>query len=205
MSVLVVIFGPPASGKAAVGSALTQATGLRLFHNHMTAEPVGALFGWGTDLFVEMAGTLRLQLLSRAFPQPGFPGVVLTFVWAFDLEADHRFIRDLLSVADANGVRTCFVELLASREARIAREGTPLRLELKPQKRDVERARGLHAVIDARHRMNSAGDFPYPDRHLVIDTEKHSPPEAAAAIAARFVLQEKQDNRSNPVLPPRVP
>ena len=81
-----------------------------------------------------------------------------------------------------------FVELTASRAARIAREGTPLRLQLKPVKRDVERARAYHGHIDVRHTMNSRGDFPYPEAHLIIDTEKVEPDEAARQIAVQFGL-----------------
>ena len=37
---LVIIFGPPAVGKMTVGSKLSKLTGLKLFHNHMTIEPL---------------------------------------------------------------------------------------------------------------------------------------------------------------------
>ena len=41
---LVIIFGPPAVGKMTVGSELAKLTGLKLFHNHMTIEPLLELF-----------------------------------------------------------------------------------------------------------------------------------------------------------------
>jgi hypothetical protein len=185
---LIVIFGPPASGKAAVGHALAALTNCRFFHNHMTAEPVAALFGWGTEAYTEMAAQVRLLLLSRALAQDP-TNVVFTFVWAFNLERDNAFIRDLVADAESRDAEVFFVELLASRAARIAREGTPLRMELKPAKRDVERARAYHERIDARHTMNSGGSFPYSATHLIIDTEAVSPSEAAKKIATHFSLQ----------------
>ena len=172
----------------ATPSEKAKLTGCRFFHNHMTAEPVAALFGWGTPEYGEAAAEIRLMLLSKALSQTGAPDVVFTFVWAFDLDADHAFIRDLHSRASSFGARVMFVELTASRAARIAREGTPLRLALKPVKRDVERARAYHEHIDARHSMNSRGDFPYPQSHLIIDTERLEPNEAARHIAIRFGL-----------------
>ena len=184
---LILIFGPPASGKAAVGRALATLTNCRFFHNHMTAEPVAALFGWGTEAYTEVAAQVRLLLLSRALAQ-GSSNIVFTFVWAFNLEMDNQFVRDLVLEAGERGAKVHFVELLASRAARIEREGTPLRLELKPAKRNVERARAYHAEIDARHTMNSDGDFPYPASHLIIDTETISPDEAAEKIASHFSL-----------------
>lgn len=188
MADLVLIFGPPASGKASVGHALAALTGCRFFHNHLTAEPVAALFGWGTPEFSEVAAEVRLLLLARALAKPSCPNIVLTFVWAFDLEEDHRFVRDLVATTEASGGKVHFVELLATPATRVAREGTPLRLELKPAKRDVERARAFHAEIDARHTMNSSGNFPYADSHLIIDTEVLAPDEAALRIARHFAL-----------------
>ena len=42
---LVLIFGNGAVGKMTVGQELTKITELRLFHNHMTIEPVLEIFG----------------------------------------------------------------------------------------------------------------------------------------------------------------
>lgn len=42
---LVFIFGDGAVGKMTVGQELAKITDLRLFHNHMTIEPVLAVFG----------------------------------------------------------------------------------------------------------------------------------------------------------------
>ncbi len=186
MSDLIVIIGPPAVGKAAVGYALSQLTGFRFFHNHMTAEPVAALFGWGTARYDEVAAELRLSLLSKALAQPSMPPIIFTFVWGFDLPADNHFVAQLVEMFESNGRQVFFVELIASLETRIAREGTPLRLSLKPSKHNVEVAKSLHADIDGKQRMNSNNSFPYPVRHIVIDTEKQSPPEAARLIAQHF-------------------
>ena len=42
---LVFLFGDAAVGKMTVGQALMKVTDLRLFHNHMTIEPVLEVFG----------------------------------------------------------------------------------------------------------------------------------------------------------------
>jgi hypothetical protein len=186
MSDLIVIIGPPASGKAAVGLSLSQLTGFRFFRNHMTAEPVAALFGWGTQLYGEVAAELRLSLFSKALAQPGASPIIFTFVWGFDIRDDNRFMAQLVELFESKRRRVFFVELLAGVEARIAREGTPLRLSLKPSKHNVEFAKSLHIGLDSQYRMNSNNDFPYPTRHLIVDTEKQSPSESAALICERF-------------------
>ena len=49
---LVIIFGPPAVGKMTVGLELERLTGFRLFHNHMTVDPVIRLFPFDSALIV---------------------------------------------------------------------------------------------------------------------------------------------------------
>ena len=43
---LVMMFGPPAVGKMAVGRELSTLTGYPLFHNHMSIEPILDVFPW---------------------------------------------------------------------------------------------------------------------------------------------------------------
>ena len=83
MQRLVVLFGPPASGKAAVGHELAGALGYRFFHNHLTADPVAALFGWGTPTFGAVLEEVRDVLFRRALADASIPGIVFTLVWAW--------------------------------------------------------------------------------------------------------------------------
>jgi hypothetical protein len=85
---LLVIFGPPASGKAAVGHELARLTGYRFFHNHLTADPAAALFGWGGERFGRMVDTLRDVLFREAASDPSIAGVIFTFVWGLNLPDD---------------------------------------------------------------------------------------------------------------------
>jgi len=186
MADLIIIVGPPAAGKAAVGHELAKITGFRFFHNHMTAEPVAALFGWGTERFGEALAEVRLLLFAKALAQANASPIIFTFVWCFDDPSDNRFIAQLVELAESVGGRVFFVELVASLQARISREGSKRRVSLKPSKQDVELARSLHVESYGKYRMNSGGDFPYPSRHLVIDTECHIPTEAAKLVVSHF-------------------
>ena len=47
---LVFLFGDAAVGKMTVGQELTKITDLKLFHNHMSIEPVLEIFGDLTEL-----------------------------------------------------------------------------------------------------------------------------------------------------------
>jgi hypothetical protein len=81
-----------------------------------------------------------------------------------------------------------FVELTADLDTRLEREGTDLRLSLKPGKRDVLAARQLLVELDGKYQLNTAGDFFYPERHLVLDTQCLSVKESAHRIIERWQL-----------------
>jgi hypothetical protein len=98
MADLIVIVGPPAAGKAAVGHELAKITGFRFFHNHMTAEPVAALFGWGTEAFGSALAEVRLSLFEKALAQADASPIIFTFVWCFDDPSDCRFIAQLVEL-----------------------------------------------------------------------------------------------------------
>ena len=178
--------GATCFGKSGRGHELAKITGFRLFHNHMTAEPVAALFGWGTELFGETLAEVRLSMFAKALGQTDGSTIIFTFVWCFDDPSDGHFIARLVDLAKSRGGHVYFVELVASLQARVSREGTTLRLSLKPSKHDVEFARSLHMESYGKYQMNSKGNFPYPSRHLVIDTECHTPSESAKLVVKHF-------------------
>lgn len=184
MSDLTVLFGPPASGKSAIGHELAALTGHRFFHNHATTDPVAALFGWDHPRFWTLVRQMREQLFREVANDTLVPGVIFTFVWAFNVPEDRAFVERVAGWFEAAGGRVRFVELLARLPARLAREGTPFRVALKPFHRDVEAARRRQLDDERNYVMNTSGDFPLGHAHLRVDTERMSPPEAAAFIAA---------------------
>ena len=183
---LVVLFGPPASGKAAIGHELARLTGYRFFHNHLTADPSAALFGWGTERFRSVVNSVRQLLLTEAASDPSIPGVIFTYVWALDDPNEAETMEQYARLFEAEGGRSYFVELLARLETRTEREGTPFRMALKPAQRDVEAARARQVEVEGRYRMNTNGKFPLGYPHVIIDTEQHRP-EAAARVVQELL------------------
>jgi hypothetical protein len=187
---LVVIFGAPASGKAAVGHELARLTGYRFFHNHLTADPAAALFGWGGERFGRMVDVLRDLLFREAAADPAIPGVIFTYAWGLNLPEDTALMAKTSALfADAGG-QVYFVELLARLETRLAREGTPFRVGLKPALRDVAAARERQLEFAAKFIMNTEGAMPLNYPHLVIDTEAMAPDAAATHVQRSFALAQ---------------
>src|SRR5688500_19972159 len=87
---LVIIFGPPAVGKMTVGDALERRTGLRLFHNHHTIDLALRFFEYGTPPFNRLVSEFRTRIFEEVASSP-LPGMVFTYVWAFEDESDARY------------------------------------------------------------------------------------------------------------------
>ncbi|MFL5386905.1 MAG: hypothetical protein ACJ8GN_30800 [Longimicrobiaceae bacterium] len=188
---LVILFGPPAVGKMAVGMELERLTGLRLFHNHLTIDLVLRYFEFGEPAFQRLVGEFRTRIFEEVAASD-LPGLVFTFVWALEDERERAFIDRTCEIFRARGAGIHFVELAASLEERLRRNETELRLAEKRPKRDLERSRRNLLALEESHRLNTEGDFFYPEHWLRIDNT-HLAPEATARLivdALRLPLRD---------------
>ena len=196
---LVILFGPPAVGKMAVGMELERITGLRLFHNHMSIDLALRFFEYGEPAFQRLVAEFRTRIFEEVAAST-LPGLVFTFVWALEDARDRAFIDRTCGIFEARGARVRFVELAASLDERLRRNETELRLAEKRPKRDLERSRANLLALEGKHRLNTDGDFFYPDRWLRIDNT-HLPPDAVArqiadALGLRGAIPEPDKNAS---------
>ena len=184
---LVVIFGPAAVGKMAVGLELQRLTGLRLFHNHMAVDLALRFFPFGTPQFSRLVSTFRTRVFEEV-ASSDLPGLIFTYVWALDDPRDKAGVDGLVRVFAERGASVCYVELAATQEERLRRNVTPLRLAEKHPKRDLERSRALLLEHDAKYKLNSNGDFFYPDQHIKIENTHLEPTQVAEQIIATFAI-----------------
>ena len=187
---LVMLFGPPAVGKMTVGRELSGLTGYPLFHTHLSIEPVLEIFRFGSPAFAQQ---LRRGVIEEAVAM-GRPGLIFSYVWALDDPADRAYVDHLTEPVRTSGGRLDFVELYAAQDVRLAREGTPLRIEHKRSKRDVAASRQRLLAADADQRLNTDGDFCYPEQHLRLDNGQLAPAAAAAHIADRLGIRLPLDS-----------
>ena len=197
----IVIFGPAAVGKMSVGMALAELTGFKLFHNHMTIELVHQFFTWSDPEFTPLVQNIRAQIFS-ALKDSAVKGVIFTYVWALELQKDHD---ELVRYIDQLGVdlkSVLFVELCADQSVRLERNKTELRLQEKKTKRNVAESEYFLLQSEQNHRLNSNGDFFYPQQHLKIDNTTLSPAAVAQQIqqALSMRLSCKTPTHSAPAL-----
>jgi hypothetical protein len=183
---LVFLVGPPAVGKMTVGQELQRRTGLPLFHNHLSIEAVLPVFGFGQPGFNRLVTMLRREVFAEV-ARSELPGLIFTFVWAFNAPDELAYVKDLVSAFDGEGCRTVFVELWADLETRLERNETENRLAEKPSKRDVDRSRSHLVQAESEWQFRPEGDFPL-EPHLFIDNTSLTPEEAANRIIDHFDL-----------------
>ena len=181
---LVILIGDAAVGKMTVGQELMKQTGLRLFHNHMTIEPVIEIFG-----YYDSAVTLQLrEIIFREFAKSDNKGMIFTYLWAFDMPSDWDYIAHVTDIFREQGADIYYVELVAPQEIRLQRNETENRLTHKASKRDVEASRARLLRDDARYRCVSLpGELPF-ENYIRIDNSDLAPDVAAAMIRERFGL-----------------
>jgi len=193
---LVVIFGPPAVGKMTVGLELERMTGLPLFHNHMSVDPVLRYFAFGTPAFGRLVGEFRRRLFEEV-AESDLPGLIFTYVWALNDERDRASVDHLTGIFAKHGAQICFVELKATQAERLLRNETPLRLAQKAPKRDIVRSRQHLLEADTQYQLNTDGDFFYPERHLQIENTDLAPEVAANRVIEHFQLLRSHGSASN--------
>ena len=147
---LVILIGDTAVGKMTVGQELMKLTGLRLFHNHMTIEPVLEVFGYYNGTVVSK----MRQIIFEEFAKSDNYGMIFTYMWAFDQQSDWDTVERVTNIFKEQGADVYYVELVAPQEVRLKRNETENRLKNKASKRDLEFSRNNILKHDEKYRRN---------------------------------------------------
>ena len=178
---LVFLIGDAAVGKMTVGQELMKQTGLRLFHNHMSIEPVIEIFGYYNPNV-----TLQLrEVIFREFAKSDNKGMIFTYLWAFDMQSDWDYIAHVADIFREQGSEIYYVELVASQQIRLQRNETANRLQHKASKRDLEASRARLLRDDAQYRCESLpGELPF-ENYIKIDNSDLAPDQVAEMICQK--------------------
>jgi hypothetical protein len=185
---LVVIFGPPASGKLTLARKLCEHTGYGLLQGDLPLESLSNVFGWASPSSAKLGHEFRRRILEEAVATDVL-GIVMTLVWALDAEAHVNVVDGYCDFVSQAGGRVQFLELYAEREARLVRYGAA-----QPEDLDTEALRGFLFELDAHYVMNSgpgqsaAGELLATYHHERVDTTDLSPGEVAAVVETALAL-----------------
>ena len=187
------VVGPPAVGKMSVAQAIAERTGLRLFHNHISIELALRYFDYGTPAFHRISGSIRRKIVEEVAASD-LPGLVFTYVWAFDVPEDHDAVDEYARPFRERGGRVLFLELEASQSERLLRNEGASRLAEKPSKRDLEFSRRNLLELDAQYQLNSGGAFDDREDWLRIDNTHLAPADVAERVTKHFLLPDRSSN-----------
>ena len=123
MKNLIIIIGPHAVGKMTVGQELVKITDLRLFHNHMSIELTRKLFDHSEREWKELNESIR-QKVFELFAKSELPGLIFTFMCAFDVQSEFEYLDSIISLFKENGADCHVVELCADFDVRLERNKT---------------------------------------------------------------------------------
>jgi len=169
---LVVIYGPPASGKLTIARELTQLTNLKLFHNHLTVDLLLSVFDFGSPAFVTLREQIWLSVMLRACTEK--PGLIFTFTP--ERTVSKGFLNRLVQKATQCGAGVRLVELVCSER------------EIEQRLANSSRKKfGKLNSIEEYRKLRAQGVFAIPTAltpNLVIDTSTSTPEASAARIAA---------------------
>jgi len=168
---IVVIYGPPASGKLTIAQRLSQLTKLKLFHNHLTVDLLLSVFEFGSPAFVALREQIWLSVMLEACAAK----IGLIFTFAPERTVSDGFLNRLIHEATSCGADVRLVELVCS-ESKIEQ-----RLAGSSRKQFAK----LRSVKEYR-KLRAEGAFTIPGTltpDLRIDTSVSTPTASAARIA----------------------
>ncbi len=183
---LVIILGPHAVGKMTVGQELEKITELRLFHNHMSIELTRKLFSISNKEWGVLNNTIR-QTVFELFAKGDFPGLIFTYMFAFDWQREYDYIFNLINLFKSNGANCYVVELCADFDVRLVRNRSENRLLHKESKRDLESSESEMRNTSEKYRLNSndGENLPF-ENYIKIDNTNLPPEDVARIIKKHF-------------------
>ena len=181
---LVFLIGDAAVGKMTVGQELMKITALRLFHNHMTIEPVIEVFGRYDGKTIS---ELR-DVFFKNFAASDNYGMIFTMMMDFDSSSDWEYLEHVKGLFEPYETDFYYVELIAPQEIRLKRNVSENRLQNKASKRNTEISNRRLINDDNNHRCVSyEGEFTF-DNYLRIENSDIEPDAAARLIKDTFAL-----------------
>jgi hypothetical protein len=181
---LIFLIGDAAVGKMTVGQELMKITDLRLFHNHMTIEPVIEIFGYFKASTIQR----MREIIFEDFAASDAYGMIFTIMLAFDMQSDWDYLAHVTDIFKKHNAEVYYVELVAPQDVRLLRNSTENRLKHKPSKRNIEESNQRLLRDDSSHRcVSHDGEVTF-DNYIKIDNTDLSAKIVASMIKERFSL-----------------
>jgi len=172
---LIVLYGPPAAGKYTIAKAISEKTGYKFFHNHLTVDLLKSVFTFGTPDFFSLSQKIRLDIFEEAAKQ-NILGIVFTFV--YEKHTDDDFIKRLLERITSNNGEVVFIQIYCEKEGLLKR----VTEESRQQFQKVKSEETLHKILEEHDQISS---IDFVDSHKIDST--HMTPEETISKVLEIV------------------
>ncbi len=174
---LLIIFGPPAVGKATIGSIIEGQTDYTLFHNHMVTDGIMHIFGKTSESESRLSRLIRSEIIEEAAKM--HMNLIFTYVWNFNRSGGKENIDRYKSLYEKYGGTVQFVELYAPLQERVRRADSQERWQRKFHSATGEEVEAL----EKEWSYTSPTPFYYPDIYTRLDAMK-----PAEEVAAEIIM-----------------
>lgn len=175
---LVFLYGPPGVGKLTVASALSELTGYKLFHNHLTVNLVTAIFPPNTEAWNRLARHIRLAVFGEAALEN--VDLILTRAPRNAGAEEVARVQTMTEPILVGGGEVVFVQLACEREELLNRV----------QGDDRRKHNKLTDPVTLVGMYDLGATLPF-EPQLRLDVTHLSPANAAASIAEYFALPQR--------------
>jgi hypothetical protein len=167
------IYGPPASGKLSIAEKLSEATGLALFHNHLSRDIVKDIYKDKLDDNLELINNIRVDVFEYCAKRND--DLIFTFVYGG--QRDDKIVKKYIKTIEDHEGRVIFIQIKADNIHLLTRVGNVSRKRYKKLTDEKVLSKLLEEIEFSR--------IPYVDS-FVIDTSQVTPEEAVASIIKGF-------------------
>ena len=176
---LVLLYGPPASGKLTIAQILAKRTGMLLVHNHMVVDFVEPLFARGTPGYTQMIRKIRFALLEETAVSSN-PGIIFTMVFVPSRQEIIDKYCDF--VADLGG-ENCLVQITCDKSVTLARVEDDSR-------KKWQKIHSRELLLELFDQYEDPFQMVNGRSSLILDSGTMSPETAVSKIIDQYKLQE---------------
>jgi len=124
---LIFVYGPPASGKLTIAEKLSEATGIPLFHNHLSRDIVKDIYADEINKHYSLVDKIRFDVFEYCAKN----NTDLIFTYVYDRPDDNNNVKKFIDKIESNNSEILFVELTANKADLIKRVGNESRRKFK--------------------------------------------------------------------------
>ena len=184
---LLIIIGPPATGKMTIGNELSKILEYKLFHNHKAIDPFLDIFDFNSVQFQSLVAQTRDSVIDE-FLTTNEKGLILTKVINFKNFNKFNAVYNYAKLFKETGGKVYMIELLSSLKVRKERNKGESRLLEKSSKRNIKESEKILLLNQKKWTMTAPKDFDFFDGFISINNSNLEPEQVVVKVLNNLKL-----------------